>query len=361
MDFLERLTAVLHGERPDRVPYAPYDNLVPRGDFERELRNRGMGLCLRRQAVWSEVPDVGMEHGTEGEVEYTVYHTLVGSVRTGHLAHVGRIADGEALPHEWPIKGVEDYEPVIFMVENTVFHTDYEGFLAHVRDVGRDGIVRLEGPIPPYDQVRYDMGFGYLSLQGFAVEEVDHPEQMARLLEALRRRTERVMPLVLEGPGEFISLGDVDGLYGTRQYEEHVLPFYDKYRSQLQEAGKIWSVHAHNSNLSVYGEVVGRTGAPVIEAFTPPPVGDLSLAAAREAWGKETVIWVNFPETIFWHGKQATYDYTVNLLKEDQNSGRLVIGMTEMGSYGITDDKNEHVFKEGMRAMMDAIDDHGVY
>jgi hypothetical protein len=35
--------------------------------------------------------------------------------------------------------------------------------------------------------------------------------------------------------------------------------------------------------------------------------------------------------------------------------------MTEMGSYGITDDESERVFKEGMRAIMDAIDDHGVY
>jgi hypothetical protein len=54
VNFKERISAVLHGERPDRVPYAPYDNLVPRGDFERELRNRGMGLCLRRQGIWAD-------------------------------------------------------------------------------------------------------------------------------------------------------------------------------------------------------------------------------------------------------------------------------------------------------------------
>ena len=66
MTFRERIEAVLHGGEPDRVPYAPYDNVVPRGDFERELRNRGMGLCLRRRGIWSETPGVDVEHKPEG-------------------------------------------------------------------------------------------------------------------------------------------------------------------------------------------------------------------------------------------------------------------------------------------------------
>jgi len=31
--------------------------------------------------------------------------------------------------------------------------------------------------------------------------------------------------------------------------------------------------------------------------------------------------------------------------------------MTEMGIYGVTDDHSERVFKEGVRAIMDAIDE----
>jgi hypothetical protein len=73
------------------------------------------------------------------------------------------------------------------------------------------------------------------------------------------------------------------------------------------------------------------------------------------------VIWVNFHETLFWLGRQQTYDYTADLLKQDKASRRLIIGMTEMGSYGITDDESERLFKDGMRAIMDAIDDYGAY
>jgi hypothetical protein len=45
MDFLTRIDAVLHHEEPDQVPFAPYDNLVPRGEFVRKLRNRGGWGC----------------------------------------------------------------------------------------------------------------------------------------------------------------------------------------------------------------------------------------------------------------------------------------------------------------------------
>jgi hypothetical protein len=356
VNFQQRTNAVLHGERPDCVPFAPYDNLVPRGDFERELRNRGMGLCLRRGGIWSEMPDVRTEHKTEGDIGYAIYHTPVGSVRSAWRTHVGRISDGESIEAEWMIKEVADFEPVIFMIENTVYHPDYEGFLAHVRDTGADGIVRFEGPVPSYDATDY-----YFSLEDWSQAQHDHPQEFARLLEALERRLKRMMPLVLEGPGEFVSVGSLSGIYGPRQYEEHVLPFYQKWVPELTAAGKIPALHAHNSNLVAFADLVRRTGCPVIEAFTPPPVGDLSLADARAAWGPETVIWVNFPETLFWLGKQETYDYTVDLLNQDAASGRLVIGMTEMGSYGITDDESERAFKDGMRAVMDAIDERGTH
>jgi len=44
-------------------------------------------------------------------------------------------------------------------------------------------------------------------------------------------------------------------------------------------------------------------------------------------------------------------------LESDPCPDRLVIGFTEMGLYGVTDDESERFFKEGVYAIMDAIDD----
>ncbi len=356
MTPLDRINAVLHGDKADRVPFVPYDNLVPRGDFERELRNRGMGMCLRREAIWSEMPEVGVEYHTEGDISYTLHHTPVGSVRSAYRTHVGRISDGESVEAEWMIKGPEDFDPVVFMLDNTVFHADYAGFLGHVRDVGTDGVVRLTGPAPPYDATDH-----FFSLEGWATAQHDYPDHFARLLAACERRLERMMPLLLQAPGELTAVGSLGGIYGPRQYRRYVVPFYQRCVPQLVAAGKIPILHAHNNNLTAFADLVKQTGVPAVEAFTPPPCGDLSLTDARKAWGPDTVIWVNFPETLFLLGKDKTYEYTVDLLRQDKGSGRLVIGMTEMGSYGITDDESERQFKDGMKAIMDAIDHHGVF
>jgi hypothetical protein len=66
---------------------------------------------------------------------------------------------------------------------------------------------------------------------------------------------------------------------------------------------------------------------------------------------------VNFPETIFFSGADETKAYTLNLMESDPRPDRLVIGMTEMGTYGVTNDETERIFKAGVRAIMDAIDE----
>jgi hypothetical protein len=93
VNFLTRINAVLHHQTPDQVPFAPYDNLVPRGDFERNLRNRGMGLCLRRSTIWPEIKEVSVETGHEGDTILTIYHTPEGQVSTRSRAHLSRISD----------------------------------------------------------------------------------------------------------------------------------------------------------------------------------------------------------------------------------------------------------------------------
>jgi hypothetical protein len=238
------------------------------------------------------------------------------------------------------------------MVENTEFHASYGTYFDNARDVGTDGIVRGSGPRPPYDSIE-----GYFGLFNWAYEQADHPEQFARLLAALEEREERRFPLIADSPAEFIAFGSLSGFYGPEDYGQHTLPFYQRYVPLIKEKGKICALHAHNSNLRAFADLIAQTGVQVVEAYTPPPISDLPIDEARATWGDETVIWVNFPETVFFGGADETKAYTLDLLESDPRPDRLVIGMTEMGTYGVTDDETERIFKEGVRAIMDAIDD----
>ena len=364
MDFLTRINAVLHHQPPDQVPFAPYDNLMPRGDFVRELRNRGMGLCLRRSTIWPEMPHVSLEIRTEGDTMVTTYHTPVGDVSTRTRTHAGRISDGQAVELEGMIKSVKDYAPVIFMLEDTVFHVDNSAYFDAVRDVGRDGIVRdfgLDFESPPYGATRRYFGDIY-GLDRWIYAQLDYPDHFARLLQAQERRDERRLQLAADSPAEFIAFGWLEGLWGPDKFRQYELPFYQKWLPFLQARGKICALHCDaTKNLRSYQDVIAQTGIDVVEAFTPPPVGELSLPEARAAWGNKTIIWLNFPETIFWSGPERTKAYTIALLKSDAPGRALVIGFTEMGLWGATDDETERVFKAGIMAVMEAIEAYGHY
>ena len=195
---------------------------------------------------------------------------------------------------------------------------------------GMLNIIRLAAP---FDSTMGYYGMGTAGgMEAWTYAQVDHPDHFARLLKALEQRQERQYEVLADAPGEFMAFGSLNGFYGPRQYEQYVVPFYEKYVPLLHAKGKILAMHAHASNLTGFKDLVARLGVDVVEAFTPPPIGDLSLSEARAAWGDGTVIWVNFPETLFWSGAEATKQYTLDLLREDAPGGALVIGFTETGT-----------------------------
>ena len=111
---------------------------------------------------------------------------------------------------------------------------------------------------------------------------------------------------------------------------------------------------------------VYHTPAGDVFTRTRTHTGRVSDALAVETEGMiksvadhDPVIWVNFPETIFWLGPDETKRYTIQLLKSDAPGDALVLGFTEMGLWGATDDETEQCFKAGTMAIMEAIEEVG--
>ena len=237
-----------------------------------------------------------------------------------------------------------------------------DGKEVSLRDLGTDGIVRdwaLDYEAAPYGAVR--RYFGEISgLDRWIYAQADHPDHFAALLEAQTRRDERRLALVADSPAEFLGLGWLEGIWSPAQFKKYELPFYQKWVSYLQSKGKICALHCDaTKSMKGYKDLIAQIGFKVIEAFTPPPVGELSLEQVRQAWGNNTVIWMNFPETIFYSGYEATKQYTIDLLRSDAPGDSLVISFTEMGLWGAVNDETERIFKTGAQAIMDAIDKHG--
>lgn len=127
----------------------------------------------------------------------------------------------------------------------------------------------------------------------------------------------------------------------------------------LRQAGCSVTVHADALNLSAHRQSFAVEHIDVIEAFTPPPVGDLSLADARASWGEHVVFHVNIPESIFYSGEAFCYEWTRDLLLSDPNP-RKFLSFTELGFLGVAGDQMR-LFRNGMRGILNALDDFGAY
>lgn len=343
----QRIDAVLHRRKADKVPFAPYDEFAPMDDeFISSMVSRGMGRwTFHTRVVNSERPNVRIEKQSENNIDRTFYHTPAGTVSASPL-------------REGMIKSAADYDPVIFLIEDEVFSPYYDEYENEIIRFGESGFVRVQGMSAPYSSAYGYFGMGWdEGFKRYIYHQRDYPDHFAELLKALERRNERLFQIIADCPAEVICIGSVDEHYGPGQYEKSILPFYEKYVPMFHECGKLVYIHAHSSNLSWYADLIPRTGLDMIDAFTTPPIGDLSVAEARKAWGEDTVISVHFPEPIYLRGYEATKEYTLQLLRSDLN-GHLIISMTEMGIQLAKPAGLEKEYKDGMLAIMDAIDEY---
>ncbi|HUW59218.1 MAG TPA: hypothetical protein VMZ92_21465, partial [Planctomycetota bacterium] len=96
-------------------------------------------------------------------------------------------------------------------------------------------------------------------------------------------------------------------------------------------------------------EVIGETDLDYIEAFTPAPDTDMTLAEARAAW-PDKVLWINFPSSVHLRSDDRVEAFTVEMLSELDSVDGLIVGVTE--------DMPPERHLNSCRAIMDGLDRH---
>lgn len=135
--------------------------------------------------------------------------------------------------------------------------------------------------------------------------------------------------IVAEGPGELVWVPDnaTAEVIGAERFERYCLPLYARFQEIPGRRGKRIYVHL-DGRLKGLMEAVADSAIPIVEAFTPPPVGDLSVAEARRAWpGK--VLWVNFPSSVHLQPPGRVEQVSRELLEESGEGRGFLLGVTE--------------------------------
>jgi len=363
MNIRENVMAVLHREHPERIPWLTYDipyPMLPRGSWERELRNKGLGIIVLMgfqpcgNIYVAEMPNVEIEQRVtvQGKrtIVTTIYHTPVGKVTKKEDL-------SRSPPNPWvieyPIKSLSDYEVVKFIVEDTVYEPNYEAFLWMDKHVGEDGFVRVDCR-SPFQSLLLD----FMGYQRLAIEVYRHRREFEDLLKVMEKKYFEVIKILADSPAEVIGIdGNINGrVTSPKFFEKYLLPVYKKANDILHSKGKITSAHMDGA-LACLKDLIPETGLDVVEAFTPPPLGDLSLSEARQAWGDDIIISANFPETVCLKGVEAIKSFTKDILREIAPGDNFMLTVTEDIPYREPND----ILEPSLRAITEVMWKYGKY
>jgi hypothetical protein len=323
----ERVEAALRGELANKVPVVAFADQLPRSATERRLRNSGLCLVLREPAVhrtvYTRVQEQEVRWRDQGHA--FVRHEV--STPVGALSEVEELGpDGTSWHVERLFKSPDDYPALRAMVDDQHYEPNYDEFLRVEAMVGPDFLLRPEIGYSPLHEIMYST----MGLERFAEEWATRRDEVLRLYDCLVANRRRLYPVVAASPALLVNYcGNVSSeVVGLRRFEEYYLPHYDEFAAAMHERGKLVSVHL-DTNTWLFEEQIGVSQIDCIEAFTPPPVCDMSVAHARSVW-HDKVLWVSFPSTTLAGPPAEVEAETRQLLREAASGIRFMLGFAEL-------------------------------
>jgi hypothetical protein len=281
----ERLEAFWSGEQPDTIPFTTYENKIPsnwRDPVIQQLFADGLGV-IRFIPTWETVyRNVDVLDQTE---------TINGQ---SHRRQVWRtpVGDVEAVwvqnwHHKYFLETADDYRVMTYIVEHTNTRPAYAPFETQAAALPEHMVAVPRMGRTPLQTILVD----YAGLANFALHLYEYEAEVRRLYDALRVNFRRLAEIVATGPGRYINVIEnfTAETLGPRRYAEFLLPVYEETFGMFHDAGKVVGCH-YDGNLAVVKDGVAQAPFDIIESFTPPPEGDMTLAEARAAW----------PDKLFW-------------------------------------------------------------
>jgi len=314
----EALRATLTDHPPRPVPQTIYQGLLPPGGEEIE----GLGLIASCEPYVREYHEVEMSSQVLADATLeTTWETPVGTLTKRSRAEEGY---GSQYTQEFPVKRPADYAVLEHMIRHATHRPAPEVFTEADRAMGDRGIVYAWMDRTPFQRLWIE----WTGIERGSLDLYDCPAAVEAVLAAMFDQAVEVARLLAESPAEFIWLPDnLTGVVaGPPTFRRYLAPYYEQVCAILHAAGKVPLSHM-DGLLQCLVDEVGRTDLRVIEAFTPPPDGDLPLAEAFRAWpGK--AIWINFPSSVHLAPPERIKQVTRQLVAEAEGRG-LVISVTE--------------------------------
>jgi hypothetical protein len=335
----DRMTAVLQGRAPDRLPFIDrmelwyasklHNDEMPRRfkgmslnevhraiGFGRQkfsapyaFRLRGVEVVstfqeeiVKREfepvseyfpAAWA--PDeVPRDRGGTTRIEFK---TAVGHLQMKYLYADSMVKMGGAEPllSEHLIKSEEDCRTVEYILERTEFVPQFENIADDQKMLGENGFVVPCLHRIPFQQLLLE----YLGEMHLFTAVYDNPALIDRLMKILDEQYMEIIRQVSELEVIYVEFPDnLDGMMtNPKLFEEYSLPYYQKYTAALHDQGKKVGCHT-DGNVKPLLRLLAQSGLDVCESFSPFPLTECTFEEAWEVWRDGPMIWGGIPSPI---------------------------------------------------------------
>ncbi|MFH1708640.1 MAG: hypothetical protein ABIF71_12105 [Planctomycetota bacterium] len=342
----QRVEQALRLERVDRVPFTIYESKIPQCAAERAMRNRGLCIVNRRSVVRTHQPNVKVRQATTWEdgkqMVRTWLETPVGTVTT-----LTEPAGFTSWTHEKMFKGPDDYKVLRFLLQDEQYEPDYAGFARSEADFGGDAIGRAGFGLEPLQAM---ISGSLMGMETFCMEWMDRRDEILKLYDILVAKRRLLYPIVAQSPATHANYGGnvVPEIIDVETFKKYYISHYNEAAEVMHKHGKLIGCH-FDANCGPIATAIAGTALDYVEAFTPAPDTDMTLAQARAAWPKKA-LWLNFPSSIHLKPDAAVEQAAVGLLDELDGVEGVIMGITE--------DMPPDRWQGSCTAIMDGLDRH---
>jgi len=296
----ERIMCVLQREVPDRVPLGAYSFLLPRGSVERKLREKGCGIVHFEKVYDTEIKNVEIciEEKWENNEKIAIrtYRTPLGDLYEKIKIDPGYHSQWIK---EFMIKKLSDYRIAKYIVENTVYHKNYDFFIEVEKNMGEDGILIANMDRTPLQRT---------------LIELTGTERLC-IFNSLEKKQDEIYKIAADSPAKIIHNWDnlTEDITEPRLFQKYCLPLYNKYARMLHEKDKIYVVHM-DGKLNHLKDLIKKTEIDVIESFTLPSAGgNLPIEEAKDIWENKSII-ANLPAFLCYKDENFIRKFIQDLL-----------------------------------------------
>ena len=368
----DRVTTVLRGEKPDRLPFIDrmeiwHKSKSQEGTIPEQFE--GMSLNEIHQAVGIgrqkfTAPYAFKLHGVdviytfENEVIYresapvteyfpaqwapdqvprdkagkTVieYISPIGKLSLAYEVAESMVAMSGVEPYltQHLIKSEEDYRIAEHIIEHTEIVPQFDKILHAERELGENGFV-----VPCLHRIPFQQALlEYLGEVPLFTAIYDNPRLLDRLIQLLDQQFMQILQQLSDLPAIYVEFGDnLDGMMtNPKLFEKFNLPYYQKYSEILQGQGKNVGSHT-DGNLKPLLHLLAESGLDVCESFSPAPLTECTFQEAWDIWKNGPMIWGGFPSPILEERtSEAQFQEYVHQILEIVGRQNIILGVGDM-------------------------------